>query len=160
MDLGDGSHKRSGRQSGTYTNQGFCIDIDDEANFDDCAEEEKVNRQSDTHHCLDAWRDGLLTYICRVFMVDRVKQDLKLFNKAPETPSRLWTASGRQSNSEGTSPPLYPHLKIGGKRGIRRMLLHSARETVSHIRAVRRSSQTQKQLLLPTFWANSKLSAP
>ena len=142
---------------------GFCVNIDDEANFDSRAEEEEVNRQSDTYHCLEAWRYGLLTYTYRVFMVGRIRPPTKPNAPTPvpaDAPNpRLWTATSRLAGNIARSRSQMANTTFGSNPA-RRMVMQSIRETLNHVAAIRRSSQIQKQLLLPVFWAGSETSDP
>lgn len=165
LNLDERGYKRGGTQSSTqrHSNSGFCVDIDGEGSSDLRAEEEDINRQSDTYHCLEAWRHGLLTYTYRVFLLNRTKHGLRADSRtsnAQRAPSQLWTSTSQQSKWSKPSKPSSLRQSPDVRRVTQRMLLQSARETLSHVRAVRQSSQTQKQLLLPIFWAGSETSDP
>ena len=128
---------------------------------DSDAEEEQVNIQSDAYHCVEAWRHALLTYTIRVFLLDQPSQGSADTTRRPEseapsqttsanTARRLWARSTHDGLS---SPPAAPSKH---QRDLRRQLHRAVRTSLNHVRCVRRSSQTQKQLLLPIFLAGSE----
>lgn len=93
--------------------------------------EEEINLADDQRHCIEAWRKALLIYIRRVF----------------KTHAHL---NGRHNGST-------THWSRNSSKTSFFSLVRSA---INDIRCVRRSSQTQKQLLLPAFIAGSETSDP
>jgi hypothetical protein len=80
-------------------------------------DQETMQYKRDCHHCTEAWRNGLIIYVVRVFKSDEV---------------------GR-----------HPH-----------QLSYLSRITLDHVRCCRKTSNIQKQLLLPVFLASCETTNP
>lgn len=122
--------------------------------------EEAINSAEDQRHCIEAWRRALLIYVRRVFRLDQTpatktprQRNYHLSEKYGHKSSwgQLWQGSSHPNEGiNGSSIP--PSRRIP--------FFSLVRATINDIRCVRRSSQTQKQLLLPAFIAGSETSDP
>lgn len=121
--------------------------------------EEEINLADDQRHCIEAWRQALCIYIRRVFKLNdktreahsSQRQDRsnalyldEIRHRAHYVGSNRYGTCSRRSSATRTHMPFFSLV----------------RSTINDIRCVRRSSQTQKQLLLPAFIAGSETSDP
>lgn len=128
--------------------------------------EEELNHADDERHCVEAWRQALLIYIRRVFRIDE-QSKTSLPNKQRYGVSDSWgrdSSHKQQRNgsrlwSSGNS--IRPNPSCCSEPSRDRIPFYAlVRSTLNDIRCVRKSSQTQKQLLLPAFIAGSETSDP